>query len=145
MVPLWFRSGADGFCLASEPARGAEGEVSCRLLEALPTDSDCARPGRRRAAPQHERAARRRLEAADRCGEGERKAPCETFTLCEIEQLVGEAGKDCRAGGQVRGSGFCFLDDSTDCWGGVLRVASPPVHPLPAADASLVLGCDDFR
>lgn len=146
------RPGIGGWCIGMDLTPDGDGRVSCRVLEARlddPSEAPCGGPGRRDTEIAYRDAVRRKLDEDGLCGEVGQ--PCEAYSVCEVEQLVGEDARECREEVSARTSGFCyvsdpqspFLDSCQATARRLLRVVSPPAHPLPPPENRLYLWCEE--
>lgn len=90
----------------------SQGQVACRVVEAVPQSSDCKRAGRTDVSPALTADVLEMLAAARYCGTPTSDS-CAEFTICEVEQLEGAANARCRTEADPMAAGFCFIDDDS--------------------------------
>jgi hypothetical protein len=105
----------DGTCLPAPLETNAEGQLTCRVVEAsLPSfdgGCSCELPGRTDVSSATRRAVEEELTFGSYCG-GETGIRCDDYCLCEIEGFAGAELQTCRdtETDPMNIYGHCYID-----------------------------------
>ncbi len=103
-----------GRCLPRElEVEEATQRVPCAVVEARVEPLDCNAPGRDSVKPTLASVVREELARRGHCG-GPNRVDCNSFTLCEIEQLEDDAQTECQNREGATTPGYCYIDPDRD-------------------------------
>lgn len=142
-----------GQCLPRPLVVDADGNVECKVFEALPAQDaamGCEAQGRSEVAEKLQAAAMRQLEAMNFCvGSG-----CEDVRLCEVKQHEGDARNQClqapRGAESELEAGYCYVDPQLGLGDASLVASCPPSErrllrfvgkETPRNGAVVLVGC----
>jgi hypothetical protein len=122
-------------CLPRPLDVAPDGELPCRIAEALPSPTcDCsALPGRTAPSQELESAVRDELEKGGHCG-GDTERDCNTFCVCALAQASGPSLTSCQNDKTAESAepGYCYIDGERKDEAG---------QPAPIGNSELVANC----
>ncbi|HVU04878.1 MAG TPA: hypothetical protein VHE30_24175 [Polyangiaceae bacterium] len=139
-----------GRCLPRRLEKNPDGQYPCAIIEANPAGGSCD-PGRGRLDPRSTLIAptREKLTAIGFCG-GPDQAPCDSVTLCELQ----EAGPECHQATETQPvAGWCYVDPDangsddpnlvSNCPANRRRIINfvDPKKATPAPGSRVIIAC----
>jgi hypothetical protein len=122
-------------CLPRALDVAPDGELPCRVAEALPSEAcDCAAlPGRTAPSPELDKAVKDELAKSGHCG-GDSGKKCSDFCVCALSQASGPSLTSCQNDktADVETPGYCYIDGEREDDSG---------QPAPIGNTELVANC----
>ncbi len=127
------------------------GLVPCSVVEASAAPLDCGAPGRAPVSEKVAPAVIQQLRDTGYCGGS--AVDCDSFTLCDIVQLTGDAQTECQNSQVATTPGYCYVDPDNGAGNPVLVENCPPTErrllrfvgtsefPTPANNSITFVAC----